>query len=245
MALLSATGLLLAAGCDTTAHFSGSPTTTPVSGTAAADVRVMGVAGGEYGVEMIQWAEGGASGGLDKPCYIKVTFRSLGDALQTSGENNTVIQEVNVCNNGNYTNTSLQTLANILVRSEPEHLYANGVKTCDSANEGNDRIKGMAMYMALINGVLPRPSEYECNVYDVATATYVWGVCDDANPTSSGLSVDVREKIASRTNCGEWDDVVECTGGKLASAVRVHVSADDEITGLALDCDTVEYERTE
>jgi hypothetical protein len=38
----------------------------------------------------------------------------------------------------------------------------------------------------------------------------------------------MREKIASRT-----------------SAVRVHVSADNEITGLALDCDTVEYERTD
>lgn len=245
LSLLSLAGLLLATGCDTTAHFSGSPTTTPVSGTASGDVRVLEVDGGEYGIEMLQWAEGGIGGGADKPCYLKVTFRSLNDALQTSEQNNTVIQEVNVCNQGNYNNASLQTLANILVRSEPEHLYANGVKTCDSANTGNDRIKGVAMYLAFLNGVLPQPSEYECNLYDAATASYVWGPCDNANPTSSGSSVDVREKIASRTNCGQWDDVVECTGGKIASAVRVHVSPDDEITGLALDCDTVEYERNE
>lgn len=32
---------------------------------------------------------------------------------------------------------------------------------------------------------------------------------------------------------------------EIASALRVHVSADNEITGLALDCDTVEYERNE
>jgi hypothetical protein len=245
VALLSASGLLVAAGCDTTAHFLGSPVTTSVSGTAAADVRVLDVDGGEYGVEMIRWAEGGLSGGADKPCYLQVTFRSLNDALQSSDRNNTVTREVNVCNHGNYNNASLQTLANILIRSEPEHLYAQGVKTCDSASEGNERIKGVAMYMAFINGVLPQPDEYECNVYDVATATYVWGACDNANPTSSGFSIDVREKIAGRTNCGQWDNVVECTGGKIASAVRVHVSADDEITGLALDCDTVEYERNE
>jgi hypothetical protein len=101
------------------------------------------------------------------------------------------------------------------------------------------------MYMAFINGVLPQPSEYECHIYDAATATYVWGACDDANPRSGGRSIDVREKIASRTNCGQWDNAVECTSGKIASAVRVHVSADDEITGLALDCDTVEYESNE
>lgn len=237
-----------ATGCETTATFSGSATNTGVSGTSASNVETLSVDGGEYGIELIQWAEGGVGGGLDKPCYLKATFRSLNDALDTSDRHETVVKEVNVCGGGNFNNASMQTVANIAVRSPPDPLYVNGIAACDSRDNDNERIKGVQLYMAHINGVSPAPTEYECNVRQT-DGSLVWQTCDATNPESvpfgtvQMLPVDVRMLVSARTNCGTWDNAVNCASGQIASAVRVHVSSDNEITGLGLSCDTVNFER--
>lgn len=229
-------------GCESTqVYFAGSPSTSAVAGVASGTVHPLSVAGGEYGVQSIEWAEGGAAGGLDRPCYLEVGFRRLRDVLTPDEAPNMTYREVNVCNGGSYTNGSLLGVNLEFAREkiatgqvEPWYLYLNEIQTCDSQQSGNNRVKGIAAWGSFINGATPNPADYECH-----------SSSGGASASSPCNEYEVRRSLADRTNCGTWSPRVACAYGNLASGVRVHVDNGNEIVGIALDCDEVVYETSE
>lgn len=222
-------------GCeDMDLQFAGEPENTAVSGTPGT-VTTLSVGNGRYGLESVEWAEGGAAGGLDRPCFLRAIFRRLSDAIDGSDDANTVERTMNVCNNGNYNKGSLMGPRLRFTREayatgelESWHLFANKIQTCDSAQSGNDRIKGVTLWGASPFGVsVPEPSLFECS------SDFGGGVI--SGPCSEE---EVWRARAERANCGKWSPLMACPAGKIASALRVHTSG-NEIVGLGLTCDSV------
>ncbi len=217
------------AGC-VTAEFEGDSETTGVSGTSTSDVRKLAVSGGGYGIRSISWAEGGVTGGLDKPCYMKVEFKSLSDSFAVDG-NDTVYKELNVCNRSSYTNSSMKTAR---LAFQDLKMYMNEIRTCDSKKNSNDRIKGITMWGAFVTGIEPNGSDYTCTTQTTGSHEYTFeGPCSDA---------EVRAGTAYRSNCGDWNGLRSCPSGMLASELWVHVSEDNEVVGLQLNCQDVGFD---
>jgi len=236
LTLLAGGIVLSTSGCDLSdLIFAGNPVPTAVSGTTTSDVHTLSVAGGKYGVESIDWAEGGVTGGLDRPCFLQVTFRSLADEVLNPATENTVQKSVNVCNAGSYTNVSLESVDLRFAKEsyatgnvDDWHLFANSVQTCDSSQTSNDRIKGIAIWGVAQNAaVVPTATDYKCT--SSAGGATISGPCRDE---------EVHRDIATQKNCGTWSPLVTCPAGQIASGVNVHVDG-NEIVGLGLQCDTV------
>lgn len=230
LAISGVAALCLSLTACVTAEFEGDSSTTGVSGTSTSDVRKLSVSGGGYGIRSIAWAEGGARGGLDKPCYMKVEFKSLSDSFETDG-NDTVYKEINVCNSSSYNNGSMKTTRLAFQNLE---MYLNEIRSCDSKRDANDRIKGITMWGAFVTGVEPDGSDYTCSTQTSGSHEYTFeGACSDA---------EVRSDTESRTNCGDWNGLRSCPSGMLASELWVHVSDDNEFVGLQLNCQEVDFD---
>lgn len=231
--LIGTAAAVVVSSCDPDFIFSGNATPTAVSGTSTGNVHTLSVSGGRYGVESIEWAEGGITGGLDRPCFLRVGFRSLNQLINENDAPDTVEDFVNVCNASSYNASTLMKAQLRFSREsyatgnlESWHLFASSVQTCDSGSS-NDRIKGVSLWGSAQNGsAVPEPTDYEC----LSGPPYVRGPCRDH---------EVRRALVERTNCSSWNSLVACPAGQIASGVKVHVANGNEIVGLALECDTV------
>lgn len=238
--------LFLLSGCGTTARFAGDAQITSTSGSTNTTntPQVLSVDGGAYGVAAVEWAEGGTRGGLDKPCYLNVEFRSLTDALRSSG-NNTVSRNLNVCNNQHYNQGSLLRIAGAASAIDPRlPVFVDGIESCDSESNGNERIKGIRLMHAMVNDADPDPAQFMCTI-GTNTTIIESAPCDEYYPDPADAAARVKTNSRTRTNCGEWNGPVTCQEGKIASGVRAFTSTAGEIIGLGLVCDTVAYERDE
>lgn len=230
----------LASGCGATAQFAGDEQRPTVSGSTNTTntPQTISVDGDAYGVSSLAWAEGGTGGGLNKPCFLRVEFRNLSDALKSSG-NDTVFRELNVCNNENYNNGSLLEPTGPGVPSDPRlPIFVDGIQTCDSKSNDNERVKGIKIWRSLVNDAPLNPAEFQCSVGSGGSGAT--GTCEDIAGPNAAEAIKVRS--ADRPNCGDWNDRSDCDGGKIASGVRVYTSTAGEIIGLGLVCETVEFE---
>ncbi len=238
-----ALSLALLSGCGSTARFAGDTQTTIVSGSTNTTntPQIISVEGGAYGVTALEWAEGGTSGGLNKPCYLNVEFRNLSDALRTSG-NDIVSREVNVCDNQNYNEGSLLRPRGGGGPYNPRlPLFVDGIESCDSKTDNNERIKGITYWRTLINDADPDPSEFECSIGTPIQPDVISEPCDVMY--GDDATEHVKQRAERRPNCGEWNGPATCDPGKIASGVRVFTSVAGEIIGLGLVCETVEFEQ--
>ena len=224
-------------GCGSTAKFAGDTQTTVTSGSTNTTntPQILSVAGGNYGVSYIEWAEGGTGGGLNKPCYLNVEFRNLSDVLRTTG-NDTVSRELNVCNNGNYNASSLLRPRGSGEPNNPRlPLFMHSLETCDSSNRNNERIKGIRFWRSLVNREIPDPATFTCTAGTPLSPDAI------SFPCNSEEQISLRWE--ERSNCGGWSGEASCDAGKIASGVRVMTSVAGEIIGLGLICDAVSYEQ--
>lgn len=241
-AVLLPLALFLLSACGSTARFAGDTQTTITSGSTNTTntPQLLSVEGGAYGVSALEWAEGGTGGGLNKPCYLNVEFRSLTDALRTSG-NNTVSRSLNVCNDEQYNESSLLRPGGSGVPFNPRlPLFVDGIETCDSKADGNERIKGITYWRAMINDADPDPGEFECSIGTPTAPEVISAPCDEMHGADAAEYVKMRAE--RRPNCGEWSGPATCDAGKIASGVRVFTSVAGEIIGLGLVCESVSYE---
>jgi hypothetical protein len=205
----------------------------------------------EYALVKISWAEGGALAGtlsLDSPCYIKATFRKLSDIDKSPTPNNTMSQDLNVCDGGDF---DTNTMKSVDVRSPSKDkdiltgdkqslskLFSYSVKVCESSNN-NKRVKGIQLCGRNLHGdngyanTRPEGKDFTCK-YNKAEGR-------DEDDRSGSYSIDgiegelhgvgkvckdeyVRCETASNPNCKDsgWKNSVGCEKGRLASALVVH-----------------------